>query len=63
MMRTTWSDLDRGRESESNQGHAADQRRLRGLSDDTVQGSVSVGTPRLPEEDMEQEVLSLSICL
>ena len=47
-MRTTRSDLDRGRETQSSEGHAADQRCL------GLQGGASVGTPWLLEEDMER---------
>ena len=65
-MRTTRADLDRGRESESSQGHAADQRVRSSLT--SLQGVSSVGTSWLPEEDMGRrsplsEYMSLQLSL
>ena len=46
-MKITRSDLDRGRESESSQGYAADLRRLV-VADDTVYKGVQASAPRDP---------------
>ena len=54
-MKTTRSDLDRGRESETSEGHAADQRCL-GLQG--VQALATSGSQKIWEE-----VLSMSISL
>ena len=57
-MRTTRSDLDRGRESQSSEGHAADQRCL---------GLQALAPPWLPEEDIGggslSEYMSLDLSL
>ena len=64
-MRTTWSYLD----SQSNQNresslrYAADQRRYCRFWRYGLQGGASVGTPWIQEENMGQEVPSLSTCL
>ena len=57
-MRTTRWDLDRGRELESSEGHAVDQRRL-WRACKGVQALTSPGS----RKKIWEEVLSLSICL
>ena len=54
MIRTTQSDLDRGRGSVERGTRSRPEASLTSLH-----GGVSVGTPWHPEEDMEEEVLSL----